>query len=147
MAVGWGAIAEVIYMTRGHRLLRALGRGNILAVSYAVSAVRWWIVATTTSSAVLIAVQGLHAFTFGAFYLAGVELVDAESPPEVRASAQGVFSAFTWGVAATASLSLAGSLERHGGTSAVFMVGAAEASVASAIAVAMARMKTRGVLR
>jgi PPP family 3-phenylpropionic acid transporter len=76
----------------------------------------------------------MHAFTFGAFYLAGVALVDEESPREVRASAQGIFGAATWGLASSLGLAAAGWLQRHGGLPRVFEV----ASIASLVAMVIA---------
>jgi PPP family 3-phenylpropionic acid transporter len=80
-------------------------------------------------------VQALHALTFGAFYTAGVALVDRESPPEVRASAQGLFSIISWGLACSASLALAGWLQSRTGTMRdVFLAAAAAALFAAVLA-------------
>jgi PPP family 3-phenylpropionic acid transporter len=132
LAIAFGAAAEVVMMTWGRRWLRALGLGRTLVIAYGVSAVRWVLIATVHEPRALILIQALHALTFGAFYLAGVALVDEESPPEVRASAQGIFGAITWGLASALALTLAGWLQREGGIRLVFCVAAA-VSVASMV--------------
>src|SRR5207247_1700869 len=120
-AIAFGAIAEIVFMNRGRGVLKSLGLGGTLVLAYSVSSVRWLVVALVPQPIVLIAIQALHAFTFGAFYLACVAIVDAESPPEVRASGQGIFATTTWGLASAASLTLAGWIEPRGGMRGVFL--------------------------
>jgi MFS family permease len=85
----------------------------------------------------------MHALGFGAFYLASIAIVDEEAPAKVRASAQGVFSAFVFGIAAALGLSLAGVVTRHLGMRGVFAV-ATVASVAGALLSLAIRRSGRG---
>jgi PPP family 3-phenylpropionic acid transporter len=96
------------------------------------SAIRWAVIGFTHDPIVLIAVQSLHALTFGAFYLASVAIVDDECDPSARATAQGTWAAWSFGVAASMGLAIAGVVERASGTSGVFRV-AAIASLLAAI--------------
>jgi PPP family 3-phenylpropionic acid transporter len=132
LAIAFGATAEVLFMLFGREAVQRLGLARTLAVAYAATALRWFAVAFVSNPVALILVQALHAFTFGAFYVAGVALVDRESPPEVRASAQGIFGAFTWGLASAVSLAIAGTLESRGGMRAVW-IAATVASIAGAV--------------
>ncbi len=134
VAVALGAAAEVLMMARGGRWVRSLGTGRALTLVYAVSSVRWLVMAYTTHVAVLVAVQAAHAFTFGVYYMAAVALLDAEAPPEVRASAQGLHQTVVWGVGSAASLALAGRLGRSGDLRGVFLAGSVAAAVAAALA-------------
>jgi len=48
--------------------------------------------------AFIILLSLLHAFTFGAFYIASVAHVASRTPPQRRASGQGLFVSITFGV-------------------------------------------------
>jgi hypothetical protein len=86
----------------------------------------------------------LHALSFGAFYMSAVVIVDAESPRELRASAQGAFGAFCFGVGGAIALSSAGAIERAGGgVPAVFAAGAVASTVAAAAATWLAARSAR----
>jgi PPP family 3-phenylpropionic acid transporter len=132
-AVALGAAAEFLFLLAGASLARRIGPERLLAIACAGSAVRWAAIALVASPAALVALQALHALSFGAFYMSAVIVVDAESPPGLRASAQGVFGSLCFGVAAAAGLSVAGFIERRASFQAVFAV-AAVASVVAAIA-------------
>ncbi len=139
LAIAVGASAEVLFMTRARGVLVSLGLPRTLALAYAASAVRWLLLAMIRAPWALVAIQVMHALSFGAFYLAAVALVDEESPPEVRASAQGIFAAVGWGLASSAGLALAGWLLRHGGLPRVFQVASVFSVVSMLLALAMQR--------
>ena len=127
-AVALGTMAELAVMLFASARVRALGPRRVLPVAYGASALRWLVMGTAEGAVPLVLVQSLHAVSFGAFYLAGVALVDEEAPEAVRASAQGLFSSWCWGVSAALSLALAGALVPRIGLTGVFRV-AASASV------------------
>ena len=52
----------------------------------------------TTALPVLVLVQGLHAFTFGAAHLAIMHFITRHVPPEVAATAQSLYSSTAMGV-------------------------------------------------
>ena len=132
-AVALGAASEFVFMLAAPRLARRLGAERLLALACAGSALRWAGIALATSPFVLVALQALHALSFGAFYMSSVILVDRETPPALRASGQGLFGSLTFGVAASIGVSLAGLLERRaGGMTTIFSV-AAVASVAATL--------------
>ena len=136
-AIALGATAEVLFMALARGMLTRLGLTRTLSLAYAITAVRWALLSVVRAQWALIGLQLLHAFTFGAFYLAAVALVDQESPREVRASAQGIFSAITWGLASSAGLALAGWLQRSGGLPRVFVVSSVFCAIAAVIALRM----------
>jgi PPP family 3-phenylpropionic acid transporter len=141
LAVALGATAEFAFLLAGAPLVRRLGPERLLALACAASFARWAAMAILTSAPLLVGLQALHALSFGAFYLSAVLILDDESPPAMRASAQGIFGSLGFGVAAAAGVSLAGVVERAAGLRTVFAV----ASGASAIAVLVAlRMVVRG---
>jgi len=144
-AVAVGAGAELVFMITCSGLIRRIGPSRVLAGAYAVSVVRWGLTAIVTSPLLLVGIQLLHAFTFGAFILASVAIVDDDAPKEVRASAQGVFGAFTFGIAAAPALSLAGILSRGGDLRGVFGLAALASALATLIALAIPREERREV--
>ncbi len=134
LSIAVGGASEVLFMLWGGGLLQRLGPRGSLALAFGASAARWVLLARWTSPAAIVGLQTLHALTFGAFYLSAVSLVEREAPPTVRASAQGLFTACTFGVAAAAGLALAAPLQRAGGIGLVFDVSAACAALATAVA-------------
>jgi PPP family 3-phenylpropionic acid transporter len=120
VAVALGAASEFAFLLLGPRLARRFGPERVLALACATSVLRWSAMAVLTNPILVIACQMLHALSFGAFYMASVIIVDRETPPELRASAQGAFGSLTFGVGAAAGLSIAGILEPLGGARAVF---------------------------
>lgn len=131
VAVALGAGSEFLLLLAGASLVRRFGPERLLLLACAASVVRWAAMALVTVPALLVLLQSLHALSFGAFYMASVILVDAESPPHLRASAQGLFNTLCFGVAAALGLSVAGLVESRGGPRAVFGVAAAAAVLAT----------------
>ncbi|MGD0527318.1 MAG: MFS transporter [Polyangiaceae bacterium] len=136
-AVALGAGCELVFMIAAPSLAGRIGPERLLTLACAASVARWSAVALTTSPAALILLQALHAFGFGAFYVAGVILVDAESPPGLRASAQGIFASLCFGVAPALGLSFAGLVELHAAIRGVFGVAAAGAVLAALLSMAL----------
>jgi PPP family 3-phenylpropionic acid transporter len=96
----WAAAAtsELALMCVWHRLAPRLEARTWLVLGLAAYPARWLLAAAATGAPLLLAAQSLHAFSFGVFYLAAVERVDALAPPGLRATAQGMFAAVTFGV-------------------------------------------------
>ncbi len=136
LSIAVGGLAEVLFMLWGGPSLRALGTHRALALAFGASAVRWLLLGRWTSPVAIVGLQSLHALTFGAFYLSAVAMVEREAPATVRASAQGLFTASTFGIAAAAGLALAAPLQRAGGLNLVFDVAAGCAVLAAGLALA-----------
>src|SRR5262249_50884743 len=66
--------------------------------AFAASSVRWMGMAAVDRSTFIILLSLLHAFTFGAFYIASVSHVASRTPPRLRASGQGLFVSVTFGI-------------------------------------------------
>jgi PPP family 3-phenylpropionic acid transporter len=130
-AVALGASVEFVFLIAGGRLVRRLGPERLLVLACAISTVRWGLVAFVTNAPLLVAIQALHAFGFGAFYLSSVLLMDQETPPSLRASGQGIFGSFAFGIAAAFGLSIAGLIERRAGMQTVFAFAAGASFLAT----------------
>lgn len=96
---------ELPVMFFGGFLLKKLTSKGMLFIILAATGVRSLVYFMAGSTAVLMAAQLLHGFTFPALVLAGVSYASENAPPGLSATAQGVFGAVFMGVgAATASL-------------------------------------------
>jgi len=74
-----------------------------------------------------------HALTFGVFYLAGVQMVDALVPDGLRATAQGLFASATFGPGGLVGNVLAGLLYESLGMARLYTVAAALAAGATVL--------------
>jgi PPP family 3-phenylpropionic acid transporter len=111
---GWawavGVACEVVVMGVWPRLVARAGPERLLAAAAGAHALRWWLTAAATHPAALLAIQGLHGLTFGAFYLASVQIVDERVRPDLRATGQGLYAAWVFGVGGVAGNYLGGLL-------------------------------------
>ena len=69
-----------------------------------------WLTGTSDALLVLVAMQALHAFTFGASHLGAIYFIAHRFPAAVSASAQGLYAAIVAGLGMAASALLAGRL-------------------------------------
>ncbi|HVV48655.1 MAG TPA: MFS transporter, partial [Polyangia bacterium] len=83
-----GVTAEMLVLLAFHRIHARVRLDTLLAAAFLASALRWLGNATLQSPAALIALQALHGMTFGMFWSAGIALVAATVPPELRATGQ-----------------------------------------------------------
>ena len=96
--VGLGVLAELAVMWLWPRLVGRWSTRRLLAVSFTVSGIRWAGMAVAPGATLLVVLQGLHGFTFAAFYLAAVAELSARVPEQWRASGQSLFAAVTFGL-------------------------------------------------
>jgi MFS transporter, PPP family, 3-phenylpropionic acid transporter len=122
-----GVIAEIVTMVGAGWLLARLGVAALFTVCLALAALRWGICASTVWLPAIMAAQVLHAFTFGAFHVAGVIGTHRLFPPSLRASGQSLYSGFTYGAGNVIGFLGAGALFGWGGTPWLFGVSAATA--------------------
>lgn len=98
LAWALAAGSELAVMLGWSRMAGWTSGRNWFLLALAASPLRWLLAAAASGAPLLLAVQLLHAFSFGVFYLAAVERVDRLAPPGLRATAQGVFAAATFGI-------------------------------------------------
>ncbi len=103
-----GVVAEIVFMSLGTGLRRRLGPWWLLIIGGAVNALRWTVMAFTPPLWLLWPLQLLHAFSFAAVYLAGLELVHRLSPKGYEGLAQTINSAYVNGVLMGVATLLAG---------------------------------------
>ncbi len=113
-----GVLSEVFLLSHSRWLLRRFGVGQLITFSLFLAAVRWIILGSTLWVPALLLAQTLHAFTFGSFHVASVQRAFDIAPRHLRATAQGWYSALSFGVGGALGLSLSGALyDRIGGAS------------------------------
>lgn len=87
-----------------------VGAYTLLLIGVGAAVVRWCLMATEPSLWMLWGLQSLHALTFAATYLAGVEIVQALSPAKDHTSAQTLASVLSAGVLIGIATALSGGL-------------------------------------
>jgi PPP family 3-phenylpropionic acid transporter len=80
------------------RKLRARFRlAPLLTVAFAVTVARWILVAVVQRPVLLVALQSVHALTFGVFWAAALAWVGECVPPRLRATGQTLFTGVMYG--------------------------------------------------
>ncbi len=104
-----------------------------LVAALAAHALRWSLSMGAERPAALLLIQLTHALTFGVFYLASVQSVDALVPDGLRATAQGLFASLAFGVGSLLGSILAGLGFPRLGMRGLYAAAAAVAGLATAI--------------
>lgn len=96
-AIGTGA--EILLFWLASAVGRRVGVRGFLLLGGLASVLRWLLAGVTVWLPGLLAIQLLHAFSFGATHLAVVEFIRRRVPLPLMATAQGLHSAVAWGAA------------------------------------------------
>ena len=94
----FGVVAEVAFMWLMEPFRRRTGPWLMLVIGGAAAVVRWTAMAFAPPLWLLWPLQALHALSFAASFLAGLQLVDRLSPPQSVSVAQTLSSALSAGV-------------------------------------------------
>ncbi len=126
-----GVIAEVLLFMLMHHILPRYSVRSILLFSLTVAAGRWIIVALCPQSLVLLLfAQVLHAFTFGSFHAASIEMIRRHFSGGHEGQGQALYGAVSFGLGGSTGAFISGLLWEHS-PSATFLM----SSVACFIAV------------
>jgi PPP family 3-phenylpropionic acid transporter len=90
--------AEILVMVRSEKLFNRFSIENVLTFSFAAAAIRWLILFSATSTAIILASQILHAVTYGAFHMASILYIDRLAPQNAKTTGQAVNNAVTYGL-------------------------------------------------
>lgn len=93
-----GVIAEIILFAFSGAVVSRLSPTRLMLLAAGAGVIRWLVLANSTDLAVLISVQWLHAFTFGAAHLAAMQYMLRNVPESMSASAQSLYSGFATGL-------------------------------------------------
>ncbi len=142
--IGWlwaeGVIAEIVLFAFGAVLVHRLGAAVLIMAGGIAGAIRWTVTGLSDDLAVLLVVQALHAFTFGATHLGAMHFIVRNVPPALSATAQGLYSAAVMGIGSGLSVLASGTLyAAYGGGAYLAMAGVG--FLGALLALALARQK------
>ncbi len=141
IGLAWGVAvaAEVPLMLYSGRLVARLGADRTLMVAFAAAVLRWSLLAVLRAPAAIIAVQPLHALTFGLYWVSCVTFVFAEAGATMGASVQGLLVAAT-SLGTITGMCAAGPVLEHLGGGALFGGAAVVSAAATATAARFSRV-------
>ena len=113
--------SELVVMLLWPRLCVWAAPRTWLIAGLAAHPVRWLLSSSARDPGVLLAIQLTHAFTFGVFYLAAVQIVHGLVPEGLKTTAQGVFAAVTFGIGGFVGNGLGGLLYEAIGMTALYL--------------------------
>lgn len=97
VVVGAGVAVEIAVMANARWLLRRFPPERIFVAAIAFGLLRWLLNAALTDPLSVLLIQLSHGITFGAWWLAAVNLLTRWAPPEVRTSAISLLGAAVGG--------------------------------------------------
>jgi len=129
-----GVAGEFAFLSLGARLRRRLGPWTLLLIGAAAGILRWSLMASSPPLEALWALQLLHGLSFGAVYVAGLELVHLLVPPGFEGLGQTINSAYAGGALIGLGTIASGVIfEAAGQHGYVYMTGLSLAGTAAAL--------------
>ena len=127
-------LSELTVFALSGRMLQRWGTGRMLAVSIVAMVIRMLAYSLIVTPWAVLVIQLLHGFTFATLWTAGVSYANSAAPRGMGATAQGVFSGVTMGLAAATGALVGGWL--YQGVGPVLMFRWAGIGIALALLVA-----------
>lgn len=113
-------ISEIPIFFYGDRLLVRLGARGLLLVSLSASVIRMGSYAVMPAAGYVLPIQLLHGLTFSAMWVAGVSYANRAAPLGMGATAQGLLSGVSMGIAGATGAVIGGYLYGSIGPAATF---------------------------
>lgn len=113
-------LSEIPIFFYGDRLLNRLGARGLLLFSLGATVVRMSCYALMPAAVYVLPIQLLHGLTFSAMWVAGVSYANRAAPPGMGATAQGLLSGVSMGLAGATGAALGGYLYGVVGPAATF---------------------------
>lgn len=104
------AASELVVMLCWKPLSALASARTWLTVALGSHALRWLLSIPARDPALVLLIQLIHAFNFGVFYLAAVQMVDVLVPDGLRGTAQGIFASVVFGLGGLLGNTLSGFL-------------------------------------
>jgi len=99
---GWawalGVASEVALMFGWRRIASRFRSQDLLTAALILIAARWFLYSLARDTVAILSIQLLHGITFASFYLSSMAILDEMSPPGLKATSQGMYSAITFGL-------------------------------------------------
>ena len=94
-----GVVCEIIVFLSMPKILQFFNFKQILMISLFIAVIRFFIIGNYVDFLTLIILaQMMHAFTFGAFHVASIEMVNKFFPGKNHAKGQALYNSITYGV-------------------------------------------------
>ncbi len=93
-----GVISEIMLFAFSSRVTARIGPASLLAIGGAAGILRWTMTALDPGVWLLVLLQCLHAFTFGAVHIAAMQFITRSAPAHLAVTAQGVYAAISTGI-------------------------------------------------
>ena len=135
-----GVVCEIVLFAAGGAVLRRVRAPWLIAIAGGLAALRWLVLGTTTALPAVVAVQALHAFSYGAAHLGAIHVIAKAVAPALSATAQSLYAALVMGLALGSMLLASGPLYEAFGGGAYFAM-ALSAGLGCALAVVLARRR------
>lgn len=135
-----GVVCEIGLFAAGGAVLRRIRPPWLIALAGGLAALRWVVLGSTTALPAVVAVQALHAFSYGAAHLGAIHVIAKAVAPALSATAQSLYAALVMGLALGSMLLASGPLYQAFGGGAYFAM-ALSAAVGCALAVVLARRR------
>lgn len=125
-----GVVAEIALMLVIRPVIEHVAGAKLLVVAGVAAVVRWSLLSWVTSAAAIVAVQSLHALTFGLWYLAMVGYVQARASESLRTSIQALAHA-SMAIGMVVGYTVGGEVFERAGGALLFRMGAAASVLAT----------------
>lgn len=124
IALTISTLTEIPVFFFGHRLVRRFGSYNLLMIALVLIGIRSLLYGSIDSALQIFIVQAFSGMIFPVMWLAGVSYADENAPEGLKSTAQGVFSAMTFGFGSALGGFVGGLLlESMGGRGMFFVLG------------------------
>jgi PPP family 3-phenylpropionic acid transporter len=120
----FAVLCEVLLLTRIDGVVNRLGTSHVQQICAGAAAVRWLIVAGSTTIVPLMLGQALHSLTYAAFHVSSLREVHRRFDAGSRATGQAMYSGLTFGLGVSAGTLLAGRLAEPIGFPGLFVLSA-----------------------
>lgn len=105
-----GVVCEIVLFAFGAAVLRRIRAPWLIAAAGALAVLRWLVLGSTTALPAVVAVQALHAFSYGAAHLGAIHVIARTVAPGLSATAQSLYAALVMGLALGSMLLVSGPL-------------------------------------
>lgn len=122
LTMTFATIGEIAVFFFSDRLISKMGTRTVFIVALGANVVRLGAYSVVTAPWMVLGIQLLHGFTFSALWVASVSFARRMSPPGLGATAQGILSAFFFGLAGFTGSMIGGALYESIGPRLMYLI-------------------------
>ncbi len=122
LAWALASAAEILVMIRSDRIFGRFSIESVLIFSFMTAALRWLILFSARSAAVILLSQILHAVTYGAFHIGSILYIDQLAPEKTKTLGQAVNNAISYGLGLMVGFFFNGYLYEISGSFTLFII-------------------------